>query len=71
MLSWWRKIWSRWRAREKAIVARSHLGGRDIPKILGICQECGAVVVEGLHQITPRGYLCQRCANSRRSKNNK
>ncbi|MBW1916987.1 MAG: hypothetical protein JRI57_03045 [Deltaproteobacteria bacterium] len=40
----------------------THLGGQNIPTILGICERCGAMVIQGLHQQTETGYLCQRCA---------
>jgi hypothetical protein len=66
MLSWadfWRRFWPRPKATPQP---PSHVGGRGIPNILGVCEDCGAVVVEGLHHPTPAGYLCQRCATSKR-----
>ncbi len=63
----WSDIWRRLRRRPKEEPQQpTHLGGRGIPNILGVCQACGAVVVEGLHQATPTGFLCQRCANASR-----
>jgi hypothetical protein len=44
----------------------SHVGGRGIPVILGVCEKCGAVVIEGLHQGTATGFICQRCAGGGR-----
>jgi hypothetical protein len=39
--------------------------GDKSPRILGICQQCGAVVLEGWHRKVENGYLCQRCAGKR------
>ncbi len=36
--------------------------GSGSPTILGICSQCGAVVLQGWHQETPRGLVCQRRA---------
>jgi hypothetical protein len=44
----------------------NHLGGQGIPVILGVCEKCGAVVIEGLDQKTATGFLCQRCAGGSR-----
>ena len=63
MPNWWEIIRGWWRQPPAASRPASHLGGQGVPNILGICQDCGAVVVEGLHQAAPTGYLCQRCAN--------
>ncbi len=41
----------------------AHVGGKGIPTIVGICEECGAVVVQGLDHRTAGGYRCRRCAN--------
>lgn len=60
-----KRLWSRLTGRAETPPPATHLGGRGVPKIVGICRQCGAVVVEGLHQKTPDGYLCQRCANRR------
>lgn len=68
MKSWWELIRGMWRRTEAKPQPPSHLGGRDIPNILGVCQDCGAVVVEGLHKPTPNGFLCQRCAASGRNR---
>lgn len=65
MASWWEKIRQWWRRPRATPPPPSHLGGQGVPNLLGICQDCGAVVVEGLHQTTPTGFRCQRCANRR------
>ena len=36
--------------------------GEKPPTILGVCQKCGAVVLEGWHREVENGFLCQRCA---------
>ena len=36
--------------------------GETPPTILGVCQRCGAVVLEGWHREGENGLLCQRCA---------
>lgn len=58
----WRRLWGRAKQEPQP---PSHVGGRGIPNLLGICEGCGAVVVEGWHEATPTGYLCQRCARRR------
>ena len=68
MLNWWRHIRRLWRRPKETPQPPNHLGGRGIPKILGICESCGAVVIEGLHQPTPTGFLCQRCASTSRNR---
>jgi hypothetical protein len=63
MLSWWRSAWERllreigWRPRGLPA------WGEGPPTILGVCSNCGAVVLEGWHQETAQGLICQRCAN--------
>ena len=39
--------------------------GEGPPTILGVCANCGAVVLQGWHRETPSGLLCQRCASKR------
>ncbi|MBM4287065.1 MAG: hypothetical protein FJ135_02750 [Deltaproteobacteria bacterium] len=68
MLFFWRQIQRLWQRSKATPQAPNHLGGRGVPNILGICESCGAIVVEGLHKVTPTGHLCQRCAGSHQHK---
>jgi hypothetical protein len=62
----WEFLRRLWRRAKKPPPQPGHVGGQGIPKILGVCDDCGAVVVEGLHHPTSTGWLCQRCATSGR-----
>jgi hypothetical protein len=60
----WEFLRRLWRRPKETPPLPGHVGGRGIPNLLGVCEDCGAVVVEGLHHPTSRGFLCQRCAAS-------
>lgn len=55
---WWRRLRRLWPWDRQG----TPVWGEGPPKILGVCQKCGAVVLEGWHQKLKDGYLCRRCA---------
>ncbi len=61
MRSWWRRLRQKLPWGPKSPTA----WGDRSPKILGVCQECGAVVLEGWHRQVESGYVCQRCAGKK------
>jgi len=66
MQTWWQFLRRLWPGSKTGPQLPSHLGGQGIPKILGICENCGAVVIDGLHRATATGFICQRCAGGRK-----
>ena len=62
MQTLWQFLRRLWERPKKKAPPPSHLGGQGVPIILGVCEDCGAVVVEGLHRPTATGFICQRCA---------
>jgi hypothetical protein len=55
---WWRRLLQRLGLTSGG----QPVWGQGSPTILGICSQCGAVVLQGWHRQTPEGLLCQRCA---------
>jgi hypothetical protein len=55
---WWRRFRQRLGLGPKG----EPVWGPEAPTILGICAQCGAVVLKGWHRETPEGLLCLRCA---------
>ncbi|MDP3182625.1 MAG: hypothetical protein Q8M54_07380 [Desulfobaccales bacterium] len=58
---WWRRLFLRWPWRRRGLPT----WGAGPPTILGVCLECGAVVLDGWHRQVPEGLLCQRCAGKK------
>jgi hypothetical protein len=58
--AWWRRLTNKlpWRKRGLPV------WGDGPPKVLGVCRQCGAMVMEGWHQKMADGFLCRRCASS-------
>lgn len=63
---WWRRLVSQWLWRKKGLP----VWGEGPPKVLGVCRQCGALVMEGWHHKLPDGYLCRRCAQGLAAKEN-
>jgi hypothetical protein len=57
-----RSLWRRWCRKMPWGRTGQPTWGEKPPTILGVCQKCGAVVLEGWHQEVENGFLCQRCA---------
>jgi len=55
---WWRRLLRRLGWRFKGLPT----WGEGPPTILGVCANCGAVVLKDWHREIPGGLLCQRCA---------
>jgi len=55
---WWRRFLQKLGFHPKGLP----VWGEGPPTILGVCANCGAVVLQGWHRETPSGLLCQRCA---------
>ncbi len=63
---WWRRLvkalpWSK---------PRLPVWGEGPPKVLGVCRQCGAMVMEGWHAEAADGLVCQRCAHGLAHKEN-
>ncbi|MBW1992112.1 MAG: hypothetical protein JRI59_08365 [Deltaproteobacteria bacterium] len=56
----WRRLLDRLLGRKKGLP----VWGEGSPKVLGVCRQCGAVVLEGWHHPVEDGLLCRRCAGS-------
>jgi hypothetical protein len=57
-----RSLWTRWRLKMPWGRQGQPTWGEKPSTILGVCQKCGAVVLEGWHREVENGFLCQRCA---------
>ncbi len=53
-----RRLWQAWRRPARP---RPPVWGDQPPVILGICRQCGAVVLEGWQAPAADGLLCRRC----------
>ncbi len=60
-----RSLWRRLRQKMPWRQGGQPTWGEEPPTILGVCQKCGAVVLEGWHHKGEDGYLCQRCAGKK------
>jgi hypothetical protein len=59
--AWWRRLVNKLPWRKKGLP----VWGEGSPKPLGVCRECGAMVMEGWHHQVEDGFLCRRCAGER------
>ncbi|MGQ9689165.1 MAG: hypothetical protein ACUVXF_10320 [Desulfobaccales bacterium] len=60
-----RSLWRRLRRGFPWHVESDPTWGDNPPTILGVCRQCGAVVLEGWHRRVENGYLCRRCAGEK------
>jgi hypothetical protein len=63
---WWRRLVKKLPWGKKGLP----VWGDEPPKVLGVCRQCGAMVMEGWHQKVEDGFLCRRCAPGLANKEN-